>query len=918
MKASSILLLVVIALSLNAAPIVNESHSFNQPDGSEVPVVLNGDEFYTRIATPNNYTLTRDDEGWLCYADVSDDQSTLIPLERYTNSSEAPAAVTPGITLSYDAIRGEIEKVKSELGYQSQPRSRALLPGSYSQPPSKVVGLTVIIDFPDTTAKRSVSEAEDFLNGENYTGEGTVGSVRQWMLDVSEGKLDYTNVTYSYRAKYPFSYYNVSGTAGSMNKTLAKEAIAAMVADGFDFSQLTLMHIPKYGNPDNMVWEPMINMLFYGKRSGSAFMGGARHYTTLDCGNGISASSFVMLSAYESSSYTTFRLGSFIHESGHLLFQFEDLYPNTYYWSTKTVDRYCVMATGGVSGSSGMYNPTAFNPYFREMAGWLKAEDITGQTNKTIRVTPSELGDVKHWHNNDYTERYYIDARKDEGRSSRIPSSGIIVWRVNQNGSSNKGPTALIEVVQRGGIDSDFYEAEDLYYDISGPALNSSTTPSSNWIDGSASGLDMRNVSPYGSTMTFDLGLGGTIEEPDSFTVELISTNGTAVISNEQAKYEANSSVELSAVAASGYEFTHWSGDYSGTDNPAAITVTSNMTITANFTPVTQDSVVLTLKETNTVVEVSQKASKYERGTEVTLTAAPQDSFYFVGWFGDTSTSAEVVTTTLESNTSLEAYSFPIAYPDSNMVSQAHWAVNASGDAGTEGTLDSSDLNSEYRVRADLSVAQDAGYNSYAELGAHFDGDFTNLQSITLSYSATKEIRLELYDDSTYSNPPVIYSLPPAERPTTVTILRSELTTRADWGTDYSAALDFSKVSGLSFNIVGSDDIAQKSVEGVISISEIQLSGYEEGAVSQILKQQSISRYQVTAANNTLRLHLPTATSCSIEVLTLAGRKISSINTGPLTSGVHTVGIGSHAAGIYLVRVRSDLGIVTQRVILDR
>jgi hypothetical protein len=47
--------------------------------------------------------------------------------------------------------------------------------------------------------------------------------------------------------------------------------------------------------------------------------------------------------------------------------------------------------------------------------------------------------------------------------------------------------------------------------------------------------------------------------------------------------YNANEEVQLTANPSSGWSFSHWSGDYSGSDNPITITMNSNKNIIAHF-----------------------------------------------------------------------------------------------------------------------------------------------------------------------------------------------------------------------------------------------------------------------------------------------------------------------------------------------
>ncbi|MDI7277265.1 MAG: PA14 domain-containing protein, partial [Anaerolineae bacterium] len=51
-------------------------------------------------------------------------------------------------------------------------------------------------------------------------------------------------------------------------------------------------------------------------------------------------------------------------------------------------------------------------------------------------------------------------------------------------------------------------------------------------------------------------------------------------------RYTGGTNVSITAYPASGYTFSHWSGDASGTANPASVTMDQNRTVIANFSPV--------------------------------------------------------------------------------------------------------------------------------------------------------------------------------------------------------------------------------------------------------------------------------------------------------------------------------------------
>lgn len=70
----------------------------------------------------------------------------------------------------------------------------------------------------------------------------------------------------------------------------------------------------------------------------------------------------------------------------------------------------------------------------------------------------------------------------------------------------------------------------------------------------------------------------------NTYTLTVNATNGTVSKNPNLARYNHGSSVQLTATANSGYTFTGWSGDASGTTNPLPVIMNGNKSITANFT----------------------------------------------------------------------------------------------------------------------------------------------------------------------------------------------------------------------------------------------------------------------------------------------------------------------------------------------
>ena len=141
-----------------------------------------------------------------------------------------------------------------------------------------------------------------------------------------------------------------------------------------------------------------------------------------------------------------------------------------------------------------------------------------------------------------------------------------------------------------------------------------------------------------------------TITPITQFSLTLTSTNGTVAKVPSQTLYDSNTVVQLTATPATGYTFTGWSGDASGSTNPLNVTMNGNKNITASFTitPITQFS--LTLTSTNGTIAKVPSQTLYDSNTVVQLTATPATGYTFSGWSGDASGSTNPLNVTMSGN----------------------------------------------------------------------------------------------------------------------------------------------------------------------------------------------------------------------------------------------------------------------------
>ncbi len=232
---------------------------------------------------------------------------------------------------------------------------------------------------------------------------------------------------------------------------------------------------------------------------------------------------------------------------------------------------------------------------------------------------------------------------------------------------------------------------------------------------------------------------------PDQYYLT-ITTKGSGIVQMDPpgGVYDPGTSVEVTAIADPGWEFDSWEGNVFPPDaNPVTILMNSNQTLKATFKSLTPQVTLTvdTLGLGHVDVDPQPIDGTYDIGTDVTLTAVPQENWVFVEWQGDVSGTDNPVTTKLDSNMHVTAsfasiftqYSLNIetvgmgsvtmspepilgTYDSSAVVSLTAQPVPGWEFAGWTGDLESVDnpdtvvMNSDKNITATFSEIQFAGH----------------------------------------------------------------------------------------------------------------------------------------------------------------------------------------------------------------
>ena len=146
------------------------------------------------------------------------------------------------------------------------------------------------------------------------------------------------------------------------------------------------------------------------------------------------------------------------------------------------------------------------------------------------------------------------------------------------------------------------------------------------------------NISPTGDMYTLETNVSG-------------NTGGSVLRDPDRPGYNPGESVTLTAVAEPGYTFSEWSGDLTGSTNPATVTMNSDLSITASFTQDEYTLTTITAGSGSIIIDPVQDT--YHYGDSVELTANPDPEWSFLEWSGDLSGNTNPATITINGNTTI-------------------------------------------------------------------------------------------------------------------------------------------------------------------------------------------------------------------------------------------------------------------------
>lgn len=429
-----LLLGLIVTQTAMAIPAKPVRKTITQPDGTQLTIVLQGDEHFSYYATTDLVMLAKDKDGYMRYA-IPGNNNEFVP-GRYIarNPGERSQEVK-----TY--LKETVEKKIADMpALRRDSKSPAGMPGAIgsSQFPSKgkVKGLIIMADFQDQKFSEvgSKEEITKMMNEEGYSNYRATGSARDYFMAQSNNTfLPEFDVVGPVSLPQDMEFYGkrVGNTVDQNPAQMIVDACnEAKKEYNVDFSQYDLDddgivdlvyvmyagYAEAQGAPSYTVWPHAWDIAYAGlslNLDGKAI----RYYA---CSSELRNSSGTELDG----------IGSFCHEFSHCL-GLPDLYDsqgrNGYgmgYWS--------IMDQGCYNNDS--RTPPNYSAFERYSVSWLEP-DYIDEPQQNVTLESIDQSNKAYFIRNDLNENEYfvLENRQNEGWDTYLPGHGLMITHVNYN-----------------------------------------------------------------------------------------------------------------------------------------------------------------------------------------------------------------------------------------------------------------------------------------------------------------------------------------------------------------------------------------------------------------------------------------------------------------------------------------------------
>lgn len=443
-KYTFLLLLLLIAAVTYAAPARRVSKKVKQSDGTELTVMLSGDESLHYYSTIDGKPLIREANGDFSYATFTP-EGQFVSTECLAHDTEHRTLFEKNLVASIDYEGMMVSLNSAHKARSAKFRAAAQKAGSQITPEGDVNIAVVLVQFKDVKFKYTKEDINNVLNTEGYKLENpfaeSVGSARDYFIAQSDGKFRPNfMVTDIITLDNDMSYYGGNDANGDDKKAsyAVKEGIQKADAT-FDFSKcdnngdgevefiycIYAGYSESYGASENTIWP---HQWALSSQAGSITVDGVK------CDTYACSGELVYSEEYEPEIGKVLAgIGLICHEFSHCL-GLHDIYDTTYESGNWGMDYWDVMDQGNYAAEG--YVPVGYSAYQRDFCGWRDLVVLDKKGDYSMK--PLTQGGTAYKVVNDANpnEYYILENRKQEVWDTYLFNSGMLVIHVDYNKSA--------------------------------------------------------------------------------------------------------------------------------------------------------------------------------------------------------------------------------------------------------------------------------------------------------------------------------------------------------------------------------------------------------------------------------------------------------------------------------------------------
>jgi M6 family metalloprotease-like protein len=485
--------------------IFGERLIFGQHNGPNITLRVFGDEFYARYETLEGYTVVYDlDRGQYCYAVLENGGFVSsgapvfkpIPYGLRQKIKESTGVRNEKFKQRYHALRLKEKKFGASSNVMHTFGQNSGLLAGRQLPIGQVKGLTILVEFADLQTTITADDVTALLNEENFSAHGNFCSVRKYYELMSSGRLTYSNqVVGPVRLSNRQSYY--------INQLLVPEALDIAVNQyNLDLAEF---------DSRNEGYIDALSVMYAGR---SLYTGDLwPHNSVIESQIGGHRTHFYTIQSL-GRNRIDLSIGTFTHETGHMLCRFPDLYDygerDGDFEESSGLGQYCLMSWG--NHLNGGKTPSPISAYLRDLAGWCDREVVLNHPG-TYEAKQGDFRTAMRYRTEKPHEYFLVENRHQDGLDVYLPDSGLAVYHCDSRGSNEfqdgtpdkHYQCALIQADGRFDLERSTRGGDtgDLYDSSEGVALSDTTVPNTNEWDGTNSRLMISDISPPASTIRF-------------------------------------------------------------------------------------------------------------------------------------------------------------------------------------------------------------------------------------------------------------------------------------------------------------------------------------------------------------------------------------------------------------------------------